>query len=206
MGANGRAYSMEVVETAQELYCIDGMTYESVSAATGVPASTLKRWAKKYAWAAARDEFRRARLSIRENTIRLRARHLEYCLSAVDDSMAMFAAAKLQEAAIRALEAERQGRELVAPVIPARAITSMDDAASALQEAIEYRLGQMLVDPSGVDLAAIKNIRSAMQTVNDMRSSAPGDAKKSKGISEETVSSIMERILGKPTQHDHETR
>ena len=41
---------------AQELYCLDRLSFERVSEATGVATSTLKRWADKYHWRERREE------------------------------------------------------------------------------------------------------------------------------------------------------
>ena len=41
---------------AQELYCMDRLSFERVSELTGVATSTLKRWADKYRWRERREE------------------------------------------------------------------------------------------------------------------------------------------------------
>ena len=41
---------------AQELYCLDRMSFERVAEMTGVATSTLKRWADKYRWRERREE------------------------------------------------------------------------------------------------------------------------------------------------------
>ena len=41
---------------AQELYCLDRMSFERVAEVTGVATSTLKRWADKYRWRERREE------------------------------------------------------------------------------------------------------------------------------------------------------
>ena len=41
---------------AQELYCLDRLSFERVFEATGVATSTLKRWADKYHWRERREE------------------------------------------------------------------------------------------------------------------------------------------------------
>ena len=65
------AYSWEVRESAEELYIIDGQTYEQVAEASGVSISQLKRWGMDSVptWTERRREYRQAQTSIRRNVM-----------------------------------------------------------------------------------------------------------------------------------------
>lgn len=58
-------YPPEKVFEAQDLYCVDRLTYEAVAGRTGASAPTLKRWGDKYGWRSKREE-----LALLESQIR----------------------------------------------------------------------------------------------------------------------------------------
>ena len=62
---------------AQELYCLDHLSFDRVSELTGVATSTLKRWADKYRWRERRDELAQVESEIRFNTVAHRGIKIE---------------------------------------------------------------------------------------------------------------------------------
>ena len=46
----GWEYEPETVWRAQELYCVDRLSFARVAELTGVSATTLKSWSEKYGW------------------------------------------------------------------------------------------------------------------------------------------------------------
>mgnify|MGYP001385327336 CR=1 FL=1 len=56
----GEGYSFELVERAEQLYCVDGHTFEAVATLTGVAVSTLKRWSERYDWQDKKESIRQA--------------------------------------------------------------------------------------------------------------------------------------------------
>ena len=76
----GREYPTDVLWRAQELYCVDRLSYAAVAEATGVSATTLKSWGQKYAWARRREEIAQAESEIRVNIIKGRQKALEQLL------------------------------------------------------------------------------------------------------------------------------
>ena len=80
----GREYPTDVLWRAQELYCVDRLSYAAVAEATGVSATTLKSWGQKYAWARRREEIAQAESEIRVNIIKGRQRALEQLLATTD--------------------------------------------------------------------------------------------------------------------------
>ena len=86
---------------AQELYCLDRMSFERVAEMTGVATSTLKRWADKYRWRERREELAQVESEIRFNTIMGRKAILQRLLEAEDGkeaSQVAFAVAAQREA------------------------------------------------------------------------------------------------------------
>ena len=51
----GWEYEPETVWKAQELYCVDRLSFARVAELTGVSATTLKAWSEKYGWRAKRE-------------------------------------------------------------------------------------------------------------------------------------------------------
>ena len=69
----GWEYEPETVWRAQELYCVDRLSFARVAELTGVSATTLKAWSEKYDWRAKREEIAQAESEIRVNTIKSQA-------------------------------------------------------------------------------------------------------------------------------------
>lgn len=200
-----REHAVETVLRAEELYCVDGLTFErtaEVLDAEGVPVavSTLKRWSAKYGWPAKREELRNALMDIKRNRILLTSQHLSHCLKNLDNPMNIYAAARLQELQLKAEELAVKGLgkpvAALSPAGPPRDIATPDDAAQALEEAIQLKLGGMLSDPSKVDLATVKNLRQALDLVADLRRQASAGGERPKALDEETLRIIKEQIYG----------
>lgn len=169
---------METVERAEELWCVDGLTFDEVAARTRVAASTLKRWAEKYGWRIKRDEIRQALASIRADTIRLRAKLISNCLTSMQ-AMDAFAVAKMEEVAIKAAELADKRAEAAPPAFPMREIATESDAVAALEEAVGLRLNAMLASPDKVTLSALREVKQVLDLLKDMRA-AVGAAKDGK--------------------------
>jgi len=186
-----KEYSFEVIEKAEELYCVDGLTYEQVASEMGIAQSTLKRWGKKYNWAAKREEIRQALSSIRVNTIRLRAELIKNCLETLAP-MDAFAVAKIEDIAIKAqgLKQEKTPKE-----VKIREIKTREDAVAALSEAIEIRLNQLLSLPEQLDFKALKDLRQAIELVEEMKPDKDGKIRK-QGLTPEMADQFRKQILG----------
>lgn len=169
-----REYSFEVVERAEELYCVDGQTFEAVSTLTGVAASTLKRWSERYGWQDKKEQIRQAMSSIRTNTIRLRARLLENCLTTLKSQDA-FAVSALEGLALK-VAAQKADPVLKTESIssPPREIKTDEDAVAALEEAVSIKVASMLSDPGRITGAAVKEIAQIKATIEELKKAASG--------------------------------
>lgn len=163
---------MEVVERAEELYCVEGHTFDAVATLTGVAVSTLKRWSERYSWQEKKDEIRQAMSSIRLNKIRLRANLIGNCLTTMNAQDA-FAVASMETLALKAA-AQAQKIDSVAPTEPVsmREIKTDTDAVAALEEAVQMKLNIMLANPGQVKLAAVKEVKETLALLNEMRAQA----------------------------------
>jgi hypothetical protein len=194
----GWEYEPGTVFEAEDLYCVDRLPMREVSERTGVPESTLWRWAANHGWKGKREELRQAQSAIRGNTIRLRAKLIEQCLQhGTENPMGVFAAAKMEDVAQAAQKLALEERKAAPKLEELRPINSPDEAAKALEEALTIKLSWMLQDPSELDLKAVKGVKDALQMASKMRSKGDqGEDRKAKGWSVETAEKVRRDILG----------
>ncbi len=64
-----KAYRMDAVEQAEELYCVRRKSFDSISKEVGIAASTLKRWSAKYGWQERKRLLRKSAATLRVRTI-----------------------------------------------------------------------------------------------------------------------------------------
>jgi hypothetical protein len=195
----GREHPPETVFRAQELYCVDRMTFAQVAKAVGVAESSLKRWSDTYGWQAKRDEIAQAEMDIRADFILARSRMLK-ALMATKDAQTGFAVASLESLAMKQAEAIRQGRqnENAAAIAaqPLREIRTEADAVAALEEALNIRMGRILANPSLVDLKTVRELQQAMALVQGMRKGAAKGETRKKGLTPATAEAVRRQILG----------
>ena len=193
----GKEYPADIVLQAEELYCVDRMTFAAVAGRLGLAASTLKRWATKYDWQKKRNDIQRARSEIRTDLIELRAKQIKHCITSMGKggkghAMNVFAAAKLEELALAAHKHAIEEEQLTKPTpIQASPITTPEEAKSALYDAVVGKIAVMLNDPSRLDLKSLKDLRGALDYLQPMETGA-----RKKGISAETAQEIINKVLG----------
>lgn len=159
------AYPFEDRLKARGCYVVDGMTYEQVSGATGVSVSQLKKWGSDEGWTARRKEYREAQVSIRENTVLLRAGLLKNALD-TKDAQDVYAVAAMEKIAI-ALEKMRPGAaEPARADVPDMNFDGPGAMVDALWGAIEYRAALAINSPDTMDL---KQIQAGIKTWCDMK-------------------------------------
>ena len=132
----GREYPTDTLWRAQELYCVDRLSYAAVAEATGVSATTLKAWGQKYGWARRREEIARAESEIRVNIIKGRQKALEQLLAAEDAKEAApmaFAVSSLESLALKRQELAASGKIPDASAPARRKIATRADAVAALR-------------------------------------------------------------------------
>lgn len=187
----GGEHAPETVWRAQELYCVDRLSFDAVAKSLGVADSTVRRWADKFGWRKERDEIAKAESEIRANMVKSRARVLEKLLTAGDGkeaSMLAFAtnslerladareAAKRKEALKTGAAADahlvRQNEKSAPEEAPLATLPDGlgDDERLALMEtAINKQLAFVLTSPVPDISRRIKEIKAAMDILAKAR-------------------------------------
>ena len=196
----GTEYPTDMLWRAQELYCVDRLSYAAVAEATGVSATTLKAWGQKYAWARRREEIAQAESEIRVNIIKGRQKALEQLLAAEGAKEAApmaFAVSSLESLALKRQELAAAGK-IPSTAGPARRkITSRAEAVAALKDAVERKLEAALSDPDKITSATVQDVKRCLDLVNDLEAGLPKEKEdvRSKALSPENAKAIRE-ILG----------
>lgn len=219
----GWEYEPETVWKAQELYCVDRLSFARVAELTGVSATTLKAWSEKYGWRAKREEIAQAESDIRVNTIKSRAAALEMLLQAGDGkeaSQMAFAVASLESLALKQAELAAAGKipsatwpawgaappgtpqsatgKSPSASFPARPkIATRADAVAVLRDAVEQKLGLALADPAKITTATVQDVKKCLELVAELEAGLPKETEgtRSKALSPENAQAIRE-ILG----------
>lgn len=196
----GREHPTDTLWRAQELYCVDRLSYAAVAEATGVSATTLKAWGQKYGWARRREEIAQAESEIRVNIIKGRQKALEQLLAAADAKEAApmaFAVSSLESLALKRQELAAAGKIPDASASARRRIATRADAVAALREAVERKLGLALSDPEKINAATVQEIKRCLDLVAELEAGLPkeAEAQRDKALSLENAQAIRE-ILG----------
>lgn len=188
-------YPSEKIFEAQDLYCVDRLTYEAAAERTGVSVPTLKRWADKYGWRAKREELARMESEIRHNTYKARARMLTQVVEG-GGALDAFAAAKLETLA---MEQTRFKMETAAQAAPPASVKfeTPAQAAALLADKLGAKLGALLAAPGTIDLKEIKNLRDALKLLEEMRGAEAVDENApAAGLSSEADARIRALLEG----------
>lgn len=186
---------------AQELYCMDRLSFERVSELTGVATSTLKRWADKYRWRERREELAQVESEIRFNTVMGRKAILQRLLEAEDGkeaSQVAFAVASLESLALKQAELAAAGKIPSFSEPEARPhIATQADAVAALREAVRNKVGMALSDPGKINAATVQDVKHCLELLGELEARLPKEKEESrdKALSPENAQAIRE-ILG----------
>ena len=186
---------------AQELYCMDRLSFERVSELTGVATSTLKRWADKYRWRERREELAQVESEIRFNTVMGRKAILQRLLEAEDGkeaSQVAFAVASLESLALKQAELAAAGKIPSFSEPEARPhIATQADAVAALREAVRNKVGMALSDPGKINAATVQDVKRCLELLGELEARLPKEKEESrdKALSPDNAQAIRE-ILG----------
>ena len=197
----GWEHEPDTVWRAQELYCMDRLSFERVSELTGVATSTLKRWADKYRWRERREELAQVESEIRFNTVMGRKAILQRLLEAEDGkeaSQVAFAVASLESLALKQAELAAAGKIPSFSEPEARPhIATQADAVAALREAVRNKVGMALSDPGKINAATVQDVKRCLELLGELEARLPKEKEESrdKALSPENAQAIRE-ILG----------
>jgi len=140
----------EIREKAEELYIVDGLTFEQTATETKVSINQLKNWSAAEGWREKREEYRKAKKDIRSTLMQLRQKLAQ--AAAVDaDPQKIFAFIRL-EALVEKKERKQEGAAVKI------------DRPALFMEAIEF-IASFLKDndPEGLKILA-KNFDRLIET------------------------------------------
>lgn len=171
------AYGWDTIEQAEELYIIDGLTFDQVAERTGVSVSQLKRWSADSTptWPERRREYRTAQVSVRRGVMLAKARLIESVIES-EDPQKCYAFGALVSSS-KQIEAEARERAAVQAVDQAlqqpigELVAEVTDPIEALREAVRLRVAGLVQAPGTLTLAAVKELLQAMEMLE--RRAAP---------------------------------
>lgn len=174
-------HAPETVWRAEEMYCVERRGAKEIAADTGVPETTLRRWAGKYNWNGKREELAKITASIRADAVKARAYVLQKLLEAEDTKETVqlsYVVSSLEKTALAIEEAARkretfekgkaakqsESRELeTTPATDAERIT-------LLEEALNKQLLFILQTPVANLAARVRDIKAAMDMLAALQS------------------------------------
>ncbi len=185
---------------AQELYCVDRLSFDRVSELVGVSATTLKSWADKYRWREKREELAQAESDIRCNVILGRKAILEQLLhaeSGKEASQVAFAVASLESLALKQAELAAAGKIPGAAETECPKVSTREEAVKVLRQAVERKVGMALTDPQKISAETIQDIKRCLDLVAELEAQLPQqrEEKRETALSPENAAAIRE-ILG----------
>ena len=195
------SYGWETIEAAEELYIIDGLTFEQTAERTGVSESQLKRWSSESTpvWPERRREYRQAQVSVRHGVMLAKAKLIEAVLDTQDPQKA-FAFNSLVSAG-RVIDEEARERAAAAPG-PAPVAPELSDqpvdVIEALGKALNTRIGTLLSQPGAITLTAIKELQQALTLLEKLKAKiaeASGAEGKNQGASAVTIDQLRDAIM-----------
>ncbi len=191
---SAKEYSMEVVERAEDAYCVEGLTFEQVATVTGVSRSTLLRWSERYGWPDKRENIRSSRSAIRTNRILLHARLMENCLKTLKpmDAFAVSAIEGVVHRAARDAILSSGSGATPDAAGPFREIKTEADAIAALDEAVQIKVNRMLAHPESLSYGGMKEIGQALDLLKDMKAKHAEREEKNEGPKMLTAQQIKE--------------
>lgn len=173
--------SWEIREQAEELYVVDGKTFEEVAQITGVSVTQLKRWGSGstevdiLSWTERKKEYRTAFANIRRDTVLLRKRLIANALKSLDPqdvyaiSRLESTVARVQKTTDQGLGIAGQGSGIRDQGLGARIIKTPQDAVDALQDVVEQKINNMLTKPGTINLAGIKEMKQSLELIDKMK-------------------------------------
>lgn len=197
-------YSPDMVWKAQELYVIDRLPFAKVAERTGVTATTLKSWAKKFQWKQKREEIAQIEAESKMDLYRSRQKAIKMLLESGDGkecSQMAFAVSSLENLALKQQELQQslalnqQSAALKDQSKKAKVI-SKDDAYKQLGQAVEGRLQYVMQNPQAI---TTKNIQDVLNMLKLMEQVAPAEKEENKpkqnqGIDKELAENIRKAL------------
>ncbi len=193
------SYTWEVREAAEELYIIDGRTFEQVAETTGVSISQLKRWGldSQPPWSDRRREYRQAQTSVRRGVMLAKAKLIASVIESEDPQKAYAFSALVSSSKAINEEARERNQQATAKQ-ESTGGELVTDLPTALSEAIQRKIGLMLSAPGGVTVNSIKDVQQSMTLLEKLQAKIAeesGENSRSHGTSSETIDQLRAAIM-----------
>ena len=196
------AYSWEIREAAEEMYIIDGLTFEHVAERTAVSISQLKRWGLDAvpSWSERRREYRQAQVSVRRGVMLAKAKLIESVIE-TEDAQKAYAFASLVSSAKTLNQEARERSGTVQPQIDQALNLGTDqpvDMAEALNQALRMKINSMLAQPGAITLPAIKELQQAMALLDKIKTTVKptGNQDANQQMTPEELQAEIRKVYG----------
>lgn len=194
--------SWEIREQAEELYIVDGKTFDEVAEITGVSVAQLKRWGsgqpdpddpeqKSSSWMDRKKEYRTAFANIKRDTVLLRKRLISKALKSLDPQD-VYAISSLESTVVKVQQAA--GADIPASLKERRTIKTPQDAVDALGDVVEDKINGMLTKPGAINLSAIKEMKQSLELIEKMKEKYKPEAKEKETASEEDKKRLIDEV------------
>lgn len=195
--------SWEIREQAEELYIVDGKTFEEVAEITGVSVGQLKRWGagfpdpddpekKSSSWMDRKKEYRSAFANIRRDTVLLRKRLISKALKSLDPQD-VYAISSL-ESTVAKVQQTAGADIAVVGLKEKRIIKTPQDAVDALGDVVESKINGMLTKPGAINLAAIKEMKQALELIDKMKTKYTPETEEKQPATEEDKKRLIDEV------------
>ncbi|MCP3662576.1 MAG: hypothetical protein GY696_08795 [Gammaproteobacteria bacterium] len=191
--------SWEIRGTAEDLYIIEGLTYEEVAHKTGVSVSQLKRWGKDEDWTERKKEYREELRNIKRNTVKLKSKLLTSALEDLSPQL-VYAFSSLESATKPKVTPKGNEQKTALPdsQVSDRDFNSPADAIEALEDALKVKINKMVSVSGELNFSAIKDLKQSLELLEQMKVKYKPDVKDDTkgGLSDEAAEAIRKQILG----------
>lgn len=194
------SYGWDTIEAAEELYILDGLTFEQVAERTGVSMSQLKRWSADStpSWPDRRREYRAAQVSIRHGVVLAKAKLIASVIDSEDPQKAYAFGALVNSG--KQIEAEaRERMPIAASAAPAAAASDHVehdlDMVGALRQAVQARVAALVQQPGAVTLGAVKELLAAMEML-EVKAGRGSDEAAKPTMTPEQLQAMIREVYG----------
>lgn len=189
-------YSPDVVWKAQDLYVIERFSFAKVAERTGVTATTLKNWAKKYNWRQKREEIAQIEAESKIDLYRSRQKAIKMLLESGDGkecSQMAFAVSSLENLAIKQQELQLNQQIQTEQHRKTKLVTK-EDTLKQLAAAVQNRLLFVLENPQAINSKNIQDILNMLKLMEQVDIPQEEQVKSSQGISKELAENIKKAL------------
>lgn len=194
----GAEYSPDVVWKAQELYVIERLSFAKVAQLTGVTATTLKNWSKKFGWRQKREEIAKIEAENKMDLYRSRKKAIQMLLESENGkecSQMAFAVTSLENLVLKQQEVqlERQlhaKQENTAKIKPG----NKEEALKQLAAAVQGRLLYVLENPQAINSKNIQDILNMLKLMEQVETPQKEETKPNQGMSKELAENIKKAL------------